>query len=127
MNNYVCYCIRNDNENKTYIGSTNNFTKRIRQHNSELSGGARYTHGDHWQPIIIFTGFISKNQALRFEYLWKKCKIHTTYKSGLMKRLEIIDYLLSKNDEWSHLVIYTILEIAPFIHFNTLSLIDLLS
>jgi predicted GIY-YIG superfamily endonuclease len=118
MSNYLCYCIRNENENKTYIGITNNFKKRIRQHNGILSGGAKYTHGDKWSPIIILTGFISKNQVLRFEYLWKKCKIKTTYKSGIMKRLEIMDYLFSKNDEWSNLIIHSVPEIAPFIQIQ---------
>ena len=33
----------NDN-NYTYLGITNNFKRRLRQHNGEIKGGAKYTH-----------------------------------------------------------------------------------
>ena len=36
----ICYCIQNSNMNKTYIGATNDFSRRIRQHNGIISGGA---------------------------------------------------------------------------------------
>lgn len=54
-----CYLLQNANETKTYIGSTNNFTRRIRQHNGALCGGARYTAGDCWKPAILLSGFPS--------------------------------------------------------------------
>ena len=31
------------NENYTYIGATNNLKQRIRKHNGEIKGGAKYT------------------------------------------------------------------------------------
>ena len=38
---YLVYIIKSDN--KSYVGMTNNFDRRIRQHNKEIKGGARYT------------------------------------------------------------------------------------
>ena len=38
---YLVYLIKCDN--LSYIGMTNDFTHRIRQHNQEIKGGAKYT------------------------------------------------------------------------------------
>jgi len=38
---YCCYIL--ENGRSTYVGITNNRVKRLRQHNSEISGGAKYT------------------------------------------------------------------------------------
>ena len=38
---FLVYLIKN--ENKTYIGYTNDFFRRWKQHNGYLSGGAKYT------------------------------------------------------------------------------------
>lgn len=38
-----CYILYNDKTNETYNGYTNNLSRRIRQHNGEIKGGARYT------------------------------------------------------------------------------------
>ena len=72
---YLCYLLYN-NDNKTYIGSTNNFKRRLRQHNCELVGGAKYTtafKGTHgWSPIVKVEGFADKRVALSFEWRMKK-------------------------------------------------------
>ena len=39
--NYVCYILKCGNY--TYNGCTNNFKRRIRQHNGEIVGGAKCT------------------------------------------------------------------------------------
>ena len=48
-----CYCIESSppgQRRRTYIGSTNNLLRRIRQHRREISGGARATGGrDDWR------------------------------------------------------------------------------
>ena len=41
---YYCYILINSN-NHTYVGSTNNLARRLRQHNGEIVGGAKSTRG----------------------------------------------------------------------------------
>jgi structure-specific endonuclease subunit SLX1 len=75
---YICYCLKLniENANKTYVGCTNNFRRRIRQHNSEIKGGAKLTtreskNGFFWTPIYFARGFLTKSEALSFEWHWK--------------------------------------------------------
>lgn len=71
---WYCYILRNTKEeykNLTYNGSTNNIWRRLRQHNEEISGGAKYTkhRGQSWEVYILLTGFLNHNNALSCE--WK--------------------------------------------------------
>jgi len=70
---YLCYCLRNANQRapKTYVGITNHWTRRCRQHNGELKGGARYTRGGRWTAFFHVSGFPSKREALQFEWAMK--------------------------------------------------------
>lgn len=97
----TCYCIQNVEETRTYVGATNSFSRRIRQHNGEISGGAKSTSGWSWKPIILVRGFPTRHDLLRFEWLWKHSKQFITHKSP-MKRIEILNYLLS-TDEYKEL------------------------
>jgi putative endonuclease len=68
---YYVYLIKTlDNFfNKSYVGYTNNLSKRLEKHNNNL--GAKSTKGYKWQLIYKKT-FYSKNKALSFEYKLKK-------------------------------------------------------
>ena len=73
--NYTCYLLKSTKCNRTYIGVTNNLKKRLRQHNGEICGGAKYTRSHRpWIPILCVSGFLTKNQILSFEYRVKKKK-----------------------------------------------------
>ena len=53
---YVVYLIKCDN--LSYVGMTNDIFKRLRQHNGEISGGAKYTSKKkRWYPVLIIDGF----------------------------------------------------------------------
>jgi putative endonuclease len=71
---YVCYVL--GNANRTYCGTTNNMVRRLRQHNGEISGGARYTtaHNKHgrWTIYILVKGFSSRRDCLHFERRMKR-------------------------------------------------------
>lgn len=73
MKQWVCYILKNKIEkykNYTYNGSTNDFKRRIRQHNGEIKGGAKYTRGKgEWEPYCIISGFENKIETLQAE--WK--------------------------------------------------------
>ena len=82
-NQWYCYILRNTQQqysHLTYNGSTNNPKRRLRQHNEEISGGARYTHGrgGGWTIYAIMTGFIDHKNALSCEWRIK----HTNGKPG---------------------------------------------
>ena len=40
---YIVYLLTNTCNNRTYLGVTNNPMRRLKQHNGEMKGGARYT------------------------------------------------------------------------------------
>ena len=56
---------------KTYIGYTNNPDKRLRQHNGEISGGAKSTRGNKWEIMCLISGFENINSAMSLEYKLK--------------------------------------------------------
>jgi predicted GIY-YIG superfamily endonuclease len=96
--NYVVYVLVNTSHNKTYVGITNNTTRRIRQHNGELVGGAKYTTSNKGNGTWIFYGFIKnlhKILALSFE---KKIKIRSRKMSGtpIEKREKAISKILEE-------------------------------
>ena len=55
--------------NKSYVGYTNNFNKRLDNHNKNK--GAKSTKGYKWE-LVYKKRFYSKNKALSFEYTLKK-------------------------------------------------------
>jgi predicted GIY-YIG superfamily endonuclease len=72
VNKYYCYIIRSTNpafSNSTYNGSTNHLTRRLRQHNGEIVGGAKATRGKGpWTYLAIWEGFDSYKEALSCEW-----------------------------------------------------------
>lgn len=73
----VCYVLRHHKKNRTYCGMTNNIKRRLRQHNGEISGGARYTtsHGPGWVIHFVVRGFIDRRDCLRFEWRMKHTNV----------------------------------------------------
>lgn len=53
----------------TYIGFTLDVPRRVRQHNGEITGGAKRTARHRpWKPVVFVTGFASRTAALQFEW-----------------------------------------------------------
>ena len=84
---YSCYVIVSSSKN-VYTGVTNNFVKRLRQHNGEISGGAKSTRGQKdWKPLLLIGGFKTQGLALQFERLMKGKKIYLTKNTHTIVRL----------------------------------------
>ena len=100
---YKCYIIFNDNY--SYVGITNNLKKRIRQHNCEIKGGAKYTSLinsrliTNWNYACYIDGFKTKNDALKFEWALKHIK--PRYKSGIINRMQKLLILINK-EKWTN-------------------------
>lgn len=67
ISDHKCYLIKSNEH--VYIGYTTDFSRRIRQHNGEISGGAKKTMKHRpWYPVCTIEGFYESSSALRFEY-----------------------------------------------------------
>ena len=68
---YYVYLIISKVKNKTisYVGYTNNISKRIKLHNN--GKGAKFTKGRKWK-LIYSKKFLSKSEAMKEEYKLKK-------------------------------------------------------
>ena len=60
-------------KHNTYNGSTNNPMRRLRQHNEEIKGGAKATHGKGgaWEICAMLSGFPDHINALSCEWRMK--------------------------------------------------------
>jgi predicted GIY-YIG superfamily endonuclease len=100
MSSY-CYMLYTD-EGQTYIGATVDPDRRLRQHNKEISGGARATgmrveQGLTWKRACYVSGIPEWRSALQIEWRWKQlgrtqCK---HIKNPIQRRLYSLKKLLS--------------------------------
>jgi predicted GIY-YIG superfamily endonuclease len=68
---WFCYMLERSDGKRTYVGATVNPDRRLRQHNGEISGGARATRGGVWRRVYLIGGFTEERAALQFEWRWK--------------------------------------------------------
>jgi hypothetical protein len=82
---------------RTYCGYSNNFARRIRAHNAEVSGGAKYTRkGKPWAPLFVVSGFCDKVQGLCFEWAIK----HARKGFGRSGRIRALNHVINL-DRWT--------------------------
>jgi predicted GIY-YIG superfamily endonuclease len=103
---WFCYILKNIHNGRTYNGSTNNPVRRLRQHNGEISGGAKATSRTKggWIYIMLLSGFSDHINTLSCE--WRiKCpsgkpgKRETKYE-GPAGRIESLNCILPL-DYWT--------------------------
>tara|TARA_B100000963_G_scaffold274510_1_gene242722 strand:+ start:461 stop:859 length:399 start_codon:yes stop_codon:yes gene_type:complete len=93
---YLVYILKSDN--LSYVGMTNDFFRRWRQHNNEIKGGAKYTKKkNYWYPICIIDGFPDKKSACQCEWRLKHSK---PYK-GPLGRIQFLSKYISQNLQWT--------------------------
>ena len=75
---YGVYVLANTVDLRTYVGCTNDFARRRRQHCGFLVGGAKATRGcTTWYFHACVTGFASRHMALSFEWYVKRYRKYT--------------------------------------------------
>ena len=90
---YLVYILKSDN--KSYVGMTNDFFRRIRQHNKEIKGGAKYTSkSNNWYPICIIDGFKDKKSACQCEWRLKRGR-------GYLGRIRYLSHYLNFEKQWT--------------------------
>ena len=109
MENYIVYLLINTSNNYTYLGITNNSERRLKQHNGELSGGAKYTRNFKqdgvWKYYLQISN-LSKSQSLSIERSIKNIRKYAVGSSSLDKRLYCINKTLKKYNNVNYLVKY---------------------
>ena len=95
---WSCYII--ENKGFTYVGASNDVHRRLRCHNGEIKGGAKYTtsKGPGWEHVCIINGFPDKIAALQCE--WAIKHVPPRNAGGLKNRLQKLVILLNK-DKWT--------------------------
>ena len=70
---------------RDYIGSAKNFSKRIRQHNGEIKGGAKRTQGRVWTLHKTVVGFTDWRACLKFEWHLKRLMKYSKDKDRVLE------------------------------------------
>ena len=90
---YLVYILKS--ENYSYIGMTNDFFRRWKQHNRILKGGARYTSKrEYWTPVCIIDGFKTKCEAMQCEWKLKRVR-------GLRNRILNLVNIIKNEEKWT--------------------------
>ena len=93
---YFVYWIQS--QGRAYIGATVDPTKRLRQHNGEIVGGAARTRNrGPWHFHCVISGFRTWKEALQFEWA---AKYHSRRARGIAARREAIEALCAR-ERWT--------------------------
>nr|QYA18476.1 GIY-YIG type nuclease [Clandestinovirus] len=80
---------------RTYVGYTNNFARRIRQHRGEISGGAKCTSRfSNCHPLLIISGFPDNKTALKYEWRLKRLTLQCKKRDPWLRRCSALTKLL---------------------------------
>ena len=84
----------------TYAGVSPDPVRRLRQHNGEIKGGAKYTtsKGPGWKHVCIVSGFQTKIQSMQFEWAVKHQKPRNV--GGIDARLKKLNEVMLK-ERWT--------------------------
>ena len=96
--NWSFYIIKN--KECTYAGVSPDPVQRLRKHNGEICGGAKYTlsKGCGWEHICLVHGFHDKIQSMQFEWAVKHVKPRNV--GGIESRIRKLITVLNQN-KWT--------------------------
>jgi structure-specific endonuclease subunit SLX1 len=89
----------------TYVGATVDLTRRLRQHNGIIKGGAKYTkkRNSKWRRICHVQNFPTWKEALKFEWKLKNIYKKLPYRKGknVERRCLALEILLNSKKSTS--------------------------
>ena len=109
----------------TYVGATVDLTRRLRQHNKEIKGGAHATgikvnQGDTWTRVAHVAGFPDWQAALQFEWRWKQISRKYPIRiPPLVRRLNALKDLLALDRPTSKAKLYSEWSAPPNVVLET--------
>jgi predicted GIY-YIG superfamily endonuclease len=75
---WCLYLLYHTESNRTYLGVTTDINRRVRQHNREIKGGARFTSriliahpNTAWKLVACLNDFLDQSAVTRWEKLLK--------------------------------------------------------
>ena len=88
------------NKECTYAGVSPDPVQRLRKHNGEICGGAKYTlsKGPGWEHVCLVHGFHDKIQSMQFE--WAVKHVAPRNVGGIESRIKKLISVLNK-DKWT--------------------------
>ena len=94
--NWSLYLLVNEKTPNTYLGVSTDPMRRLRQHNGEISGGAKATRsfGENWRIVLIVPS-LTKSKALSIERTCKNLRHKAKGKTPLERRLYTIKSVVS--------------------------------
>jgi predicted GIY-YIG superfamily endonuclease len=101
---HTVYCLRRISEGhhrqrrKTYVGYTTDLKRRLRQHNGEITGGAKSTRGGRWEVMFYVTGFPNAQTALSCEKRFHLLKT-SNRPGGIVKVLSMERWKRTKKED----------------------------
>jgi len=103
---FVVYCLQSVlRPSCTYVGASVDALHRLRQHNGELVGGARYTSRFRpWRHVFIVRGFVTWRECLRFEWWLKRVSRRSRASSAVLRRKSALRQLIDQSrfhSKWS--------------------------
>ena len=125
---YVVYLLVNSCNNCTYIGITNNKKRRLRQHNGDLVGGAKYTKMKKESGEWSFYGFIHNLEKKKSLSIEKKIHIQSKKTRGgtpLERRLKCINKILENYPELSFVPCDTLIGLNNLSSLDKIEEVDL--
>ncbi|XP_074276167.1 structure-specific endonuclease subunit SLX1 [Silene latifolia] len=83
---------------KTYVGVTTDFSRRLKQHNGELRGGAKASRaGRPWLCACLVQGFSTHSLACQFESKWKNTSRKMPRKRTVEEEKDKVQHLLVRH------------------------------
>jgi len=114
-----CYLLFANGGRQTYIGATVDPDRRLRQHNGEITGGARRTKGSSWLRACYVGPFPNWVSTLQFEWAWKH---HGRGKPRVSGKLEALWNLLHTERSTQHAVPFRFWARKLFVVFDPKSI-----